>query len=142
MRRKGYQYKFIWLSQGMQTFEVMQTVVGINQPAVKALHSSLISSIFLFQQFSQIVHSSRNILPYNLQKCHLSSLDYCFYICLPHNFSITEYSGLEWRKIKVFIKIDFNLDARNILNICQILTSYFFVTCKVPFCSLFLSDFI
>lgn len=46
--------------------KMMQTIVGINQSAVNALSSSLKSSIFLLQQFSQMVHSSSNMSPYYL----------------------------------------------------------------------------
>lgn len=51
---------------GVDCLQVMQTVVSINQSAVKALSSSLKYSIFLFQQFSQMVDSSSNISPYGL----------------------------------------------------------------------------
>ena len=46
--------------------KMMQTIVGINQSAVNALSSSLKSSIFLLQQFSQMIHSSSNMSPYYL----------------------------------------------------------------------------
>ena len=46
--------------------KVVQTFVGINQSAVNALSSSLKSSIFLLQRFSQMVHSSSYTSPYYL----------------------------------------------------------------------------
>lgn len=103
---------------------------------MNALSSSLKSSIFLLQRFSQTAHSSSHSITL-LLKCHKLSW---LLLLWPssHTFSITEDSGLGWWKVKGFWRQILLLDAGNFLNICQILTSNFFVTYKVPFCSLFL----
>lgn len=131
-------------SLGVDCLQVMQTVVSINQSAVKALSSSLKYSIFPFQQFSQMVDSSSNISPYGLvtQVSLELSWQLLRYNIFLTTFPLQRILGLDDEKIKGFMKRDFALDAGIFFfNICQILASHFFVTYKVPFCSLFLSDF-
>ena len=82
--------------------KVVQTFVGINQSAVNALSSSLKSSIFLLQRFSQMVHSSSYTSPYYLITQVLLELSWLLLLCniFPTIFPLQRILGLDDEKSK------------------------------------------